>query len=172
MHVDDRPNSTWCCNPQFKIATRQAGEVLLCISQQDPLIRSGRHIPKKHRDRAIGFLVMEKPSAHYGRVWTQAGEHVLHDTGLQSARELSVTIRMSPEQCVIVVPYCSQPGQEGPFIIRTFSSAAIELTQVQIINRIRFCSESLSPFLLCACRTRFFGVIVFGSCRCPARLHS
>lgn len=134
MHVDDRPNSTWCCNPQFKIATRQAGEVLLCVSQQDPLIRNGRHIPKKQRDMAIGFLVMEKPTGHYGRVWSHAGEHVLHDTGLQAARELSVTINMSPEQCVIVVPYCCRPAQEGPFIIRTFSSAAIELTQVPCPN--------------------------------------
>ena len=79
---------------------------------------------------AVGFLLMEKPAGHYGRVWTPAGEHVLHDTGLQAARELSVTINMSPEQCVIVVPYCCRPGQEGPFILRTFSSAAIELTQV------------------------------------------
>jgi hypothetical protein len=138
MHVDGRSNSTWCCNPQFKIATRQVGEVLLCISQQDPLIRYGRHVPKKRRDTSIGFLVIEKPTEHYGRVWTTVNEHVLHDTGLQAARELSVTINMSPDKCVIIVPYCCHPGQEGPFIIRTFSSVAIELTQVRPRNRTSF----------------------------------
>lgn len=131
MQVQGRPNSTWCCNPQFRVTTRQTGELLLCIGQQDPMLRNGRHVPKAQRMERVGFIVFGAAGNHNGRMWTPAGENVLHDTGLQGARELSLSIKLQPDQALVVIPYCHLPGFEGPFIIRSFSSVPIEMTQVR-----------------------------------------
>lgn len=131
MHVQGRPNSTWCCNPQFRVTTRQPGEMLLCVGQQDPMLRNGRHVPKLQRVEQIGFMVFSAIRNHHGRIWTPAGEQLLHDTGLQGARELSLSIRLQPDRALIVVPYCHLPAFEGPFVLRSFSSVPIEMTQVR-----------------------------------------
>lgn len=55
--VGGRPNPTWCCNPQFKLSSRKAGELLLCISQQDPMIAHGGHVRKQKRTFQIGLQV-------------------------------------------------------------------------------------------------------------------
>lgn len=130
MHVQGHPNSTWCCNPQFRVTTRQNGELLLCVGQQDPMLRNGRHIPKLQRVEKVGFMVFSAAGNHHGRIWTPAGQHLLHDTGLQGARELSLSIKLQTDRALIVVPYCHLPGFEGPFILRSFSSVPIEMTQV------------------------------------------
>ena len=52
-----RPSATWCCNPQFKLAARKAGELLLCLSQRDPMLAHGRHVPKARREARVGFQV-------------------------------------------------------------------------------------------------------------------
>ena len=79
----------------------------------------------------VGFIVFGAAGNHNGRMWTPAGENVLHDTGLQGARELSLSIKLQPDQALVVIPYCHLPGFEGPFIIRSFSSVPIEMTQVR-----------------------------------------
>jgi hypothetical protein len=50
---------------------------------------------------------------------------------MQGARELTFSLQLKADSGLVVVPYCTQPGQEGPFVLRTFSSIAIEMTQVQ-----------------------------------------
>ena len=36
------PSSTWCCNPQFRITVRKAGEVVICLGQVDPRVENRR----------------------------------------------------------------------------------------------------------------------------------
>jgi hypothetical protein len=100
------------------------------MSQRDPMIVNGGHVPKAHRDLKIGFQIVEVKAVHHGRLWTLAGHTVIHDTGLQGARELTLSIQLNAGTGLVMVPYCSVPGCEGPFVLRTFSSVAIEMTQV------------------------------------------
>ena len=53
--MQGRPSATWCCNPQFRLAARKAGELLLCLSQRDPMLSSGGHVPKAQREARVGF---------------------------------------------------------------------------------------------------------------------
>ena len=39
----------WHCHPQFKLAARQGGELLLSLSQRDPMLANGGHVAKKRR---------------------------------------------------------------------------------------------------------------------------
>ena len=57
MLLEGRPNASWCCNPQFRIAARKAGELLLCLSQRDPMLAHGAHVPKSRRAFQFGFQV-------------------------------------------------------------------------------------------------------------------
>lgn len=131
LRHEGRANATWCCNPQFVLTSRKPGELLLSMSQQDPMVANGGHVPKRERSLRVGFQVVEVPAGHHGRLWTLAGRSVLHDTGLQGARELTLSLQLSPHTGVVVLPYCSAPGCEGPFVLRTFSSVAVEMTQVR-----------------------------------------
>jgi hypothetical protein len=94
------------------------------------MVANGGHVPKRKRSIQFGFQVIELPAGHHGRLWTLAGQNILHDSGLQSARELTLSVQLSGNAGIMVVPYCSTPGAEGPFVLRTFSSVAIEMTQV------------------------------------------
>ena len=94
------------------------------------MIANGGHVPKAKRENKIGFQVVEVPARQHGRVWTLAGHNVLHDTGLQGDRELTLSLQLREGFALVVVPYCSKPGVEGAFVLRTFSSVAIEMTQV------------------------------------------
>jgi hypothetical protein len=131
--IDGRPNSTWCCNPQFILTSRRPGELLLSVSQQDPMVANGGHVPKCKRTVQFGFQVVELAAGHRDRLWTLAGQNVLHDSGLQAARELTLSVQLSGGSGLLVVPYCSAPGSEGPFVLRTFSSVAIEMTQASCL---------------------------------------
>lgn len=95
------------------------------------MIRHGRHVPKTQRLEKVGFMVFSNNSSQQMRIWTPSGEDLIHDTGLQGARELSVSIKLQPDKSLVVVPYCHLPGFQGPFILRSFSSIPIEMTQVR-----------------------------------------
>ena len=60
MHVEGKMNSTWCCNPQFKLSSRKPGELLLCVSQQDSMIVHGGHVAKRNRTFLIGLQACER----------------------------------------------------------------------------------------------------------------
>ena len=71
------------------------------------------------------------PAAQHGRLWTLAGCRVVHDTGLCADRELTLSLQLRAGGGLVVIPYGSAPGREAPFVLRTFSSVAIEMTQVR-----------------------------------------
>ena len=81
--------------------------------------------------------VVEVPASHHGRLWTLAGCRVLHDTGLRGDRELTLSVQLRANGGLVVVPYGSAVGLEAPFVLRTFSSVAIEMTQVLVSRRSR-----------------------------------
>ena len=72
------------------------------------------------------------PVGHHGRLWTLSGHRIMHDTGLQTARELTLTLQLKEKSGFVVVPYSAEPGSEAPFVLRTFSSVAVEMTQVRL----------------------------------------
>jgi Calpain large subunit, domain III len=95
------------------------------------MVANGGHVSKRDRAFRIGFQVVEVPCGHHGRLWTLAGAKVVHDSGLSGARELTVSLQLAEGAAYVVAPYCGAPGVEGPFVLRTFSSVAIEMTQAR-----------------------------------------
>jgi hypothetical protein len=71
-------SSTWCCNPQFRLTVKRAGEVLVCLGQQDPTVAHGAHVARRHRKRSIG---LEVRGAVWGRVGPRGGGRVAGPRG-------------------------------------------------------------------------------------------
>lgn len=136
-HVNGRPSSTFCCNPQFKICSRDSGQLLICVSQKDPMLLHGAHVPKAKREHKFGFFVLQVSQGRQGRVWSLAGEHVVHDTGLQASREVTFSTSLPPGKSIVLIPYSHVPGADGPFVMRTFSSVSIDVTQVSACPFVR-----------------------------------
>lgn len=74
--------------------------------------------------------VVRVPVGHQGRCWNLDPDSLLTDTGLVASRELSISVRLDPSYSILVIAYCNAHGREGPFVLRTFSSTAIEVMQI------------------------------------------
>ncbi|GMH35385.1 hypothetical protein BSKO_03253 [Bryopsis sp. KO-2023] len=128
--IDGNLSSTWACNPQFRITSRKAGEILLCLQQKDPQISHGTYVAKGEREFSYGLVLFRTSSGRHGRLWELEDSDLMHDTGLTAAKEVAITIRITPKQPLLAIPYTSRQGQEGPFVLRSFSSLPVEVEQL------------------------------------------
>lgn len=124
------PSSTWCCNPQFRITVRRPGEMIVSLGQVDPRVENRRHVKEEMRRKSIGFMVVRTPLSSLGRKWSVAPQEILHDCPLTVKREASTSFSVDPEFAYCIIPYSGRPGDEGAFVLRTFSSAPVEMEQL------------------------------------------
>lgn len=52
MFDTEELSPTWCCNPQFRVTVRKPAELLLCLSQRDPQVRTDHCCPNSPLDRS------------------------------------------------------------------------------------------------------------------------
>ncbi|MEW5306402.1 MAG: hypothetical protein WDW36_008868 [Sanguina aurantia] len=123
-------SSTWCCNPQFRLTVRKAAEVTVCVAQRDPQLAAGGHTPKRMRARAIGLQVLRVQRDALGRRWEVTPGSLLLEVPLCTGRELSASFRADPGVAYVLVPYPGKAGEEGAFVLRTFSSSPLEVEQL------------------------------------------
>lgn len=124
------PSSTWCCNPQFRITVRKAGEVVICLGQVDPRVENKRHVRKQLRRRSIGMQILKIPLTSLGRRWSVGSNELLLEVPLTQGREACVSFQADPAFAYVVVPYAGRSGDEGAFVLRTFSSGPLEMEQL------------------------------------------
>ena len=84
-----------------------------------------QRLTKEERHLALGMVVVKVPRDFRGRKWSLADADVVRRCELTTCREISVSVDLHPDFSYIVVPFTSMPEQEGPFILRTFSSAPV-----------------------------------------------
>ncbi|KAJ9524597.1 hypothetical protein QJQ45_024188 [Haematococcus lacustris] len=124
------PSSTWCCNPQFRLTVRKAGEVVLCLGQQDPRIEARGHVKKRARRRRFGLQLLKLPPTFLGRRWEVKPQDVFKEISLTAGREASLTFMAEPDAAYVLVPHTGAAGEEAAFILRCFSSTPLELEQL------------------------------------------
>jgi hypothetical protein len=86
-----------------------------------------QRLAKEERHLALGMVVVKVPRDFRGRKWSLADADVVRRCELTTCREISVSVELHPDFSYLVVPFTSMPEQEGPFILRTFSSAPVRL---------------------------------------------
>ncbi|MEW5315943.1 MAG: hypothetical protein WDW38_007338 [Sanguina aurantia] len=123
-------SSTWCCNPQFRLTVRKAAEVTVCVAQRDPQVAARGHTPKRMRARSIGLQVLRVELDTLGRRWEVTPGSLLLEVPLCNGRELSASFRADPGVAYVLVPYPGKAGEEGAFVLRTFSSSPLEVEQL------------------------------------------
>lgn len=124
-------SSTFCCNPQFRITVRKAGEMIISLGQVDPRVENRRHIRKELRRRTIGLMVVKAPLSLLGRSWSVNPSDLWVECPLTHKREAGVSFSVDPEFAYVAIPYSGRPGEEGAFVLRTFSSGPLEMEQLQ-----------------------------------------
>eukprot|EP00873_Tetraselmis_striata_P036137 jgi/Tetstr1/456401/TSEL_043135.t1 len=130
MFDTEELSPTWCCNPQFRVTVRKPAELLLCLSQRDPQITYGGYVQEDHREMQFGCVVLQDGPDETARRWTFRPEEALTILGPTGARDVTASLKVEPSHSYLVIPFTSVPGQSGAFVMRTFSSAPLEVEQL------------------------------------------
>jgi len=123
----DRQSSTWCNNPQYHLTVGKQCDMVISLMQRDSRVAFGQRLPKHERHLLIGITVLRVPRVFRGRKWTRLDAELVRETPLSPSREVTISVTLDAHSSYIVVPYTAIPEQEGPFILRTFSSAPVEV---------------------------------------------
>uniref|UniRef100_A0A7R9V2F7 Calpain catalytic domain-containing protein n=1 Tax=Chlamydomonas euryale TaxID=1486919 RepID=A0A7R9V2F7_9CHLO len=123
-------SSSWCCNPQFRVTVRKRCQLRVALGQQDPRLDARRHVRKASRQRAAGMQVLRLPLTALGRRWEVRPGELLMELPPIMSREAVASFSADPEHAYVLVPYASRAGDEGAFVLRTFSSSALEMEQL------------------------------------------
>lgn len=125
--VRGRTSGTWCNNPQYRMTVNKPCEMVISLMQRDARSAFGQRLPKAERHLLMGLVVLKVGKDFHGRKWTRNDADVVKETDLVGDREITLTLTLDPAFSYLVVPYTALPEQEGPFVLRTFSSAPVEV---------------------------------------------
>ena len=70
------------------------------------------------------------PLSSLGRRWEVKPNELAQEVPLTVKREAYASFKAEPDSAYIIVPYLGRSGEEGAFVLRTFSSAPLEMEQL------------------------------------------
>lgn len=129
---DGLPSHTWSCNPQFRLIVRQSCEVVVCLSQRDAALPdpTGLTVQRTPFDQShIGMLVVQTSVEQQGRQWRIDPADLVQELPLTADRQGVCRFTAGPNRAYYILPHRGQPGEDGPFVMRFYAGAALEVEQ-------------------------------------------
>lgn len=68
-------------------------------------IQNGTHVNKADQPFRFGLMMFRIPHNFHGRLWKLEETDITYDTGLISGREVAVTVKITVDQPIMVIPY-------------------------------------------------------------------
>ena len=145
---DGRASGTWGNNPQYRITAQGDCEVLLSLLQRDARVANGEEATKVGGggggddetglgvggcvggEREVGMVVLRCGRDQRDRKWKVEPTDVIRLATPSSDRETTMSLRLEAGKSYVIVPFTARAGQEAPFVLRSFSSAPVEVERL------------------------------------------